>query len=358
MQDRDPKDIELPHYIRGVLEKHFPSNASSEELTELTEANTPVIHVKASMKAKTIEQPIAQENDKLGIFISLLTPVIFVTSSTLTRFLPGVPPMQLVFLRALLTILPFYAYFHYTNKVDELLANLKNQILHLNGFFATIAGYMLYLAMSKLSISETFTIYSTSGLLNGFLGSLILREPYSKQDKLLGGLSFLGVILIVRPPFIFGKGEEDSPYNTETTISHAAAGVCAFLSAASFSLYQIGVRASRKNASPYVTSFYVNASSIFWLGLYFLFHGDYKSLAFSEYLGCFIFGAVCLGGFIAISYALKYAPASVVGLLGYTQLVYTLLVDICIFGDFPSLLTIIGATLIVGSSIYLIMKNK
>jgi len=167
----------------------------------------------------------------------------------------------------------------------------------------------------------------------------------------------LGVILIVRPPIIFGS-EDDSAAGTGSTMSHSTAGFYALLSAVAFSLYQIGVRASRTESDPFVTTFYTNANTILWFGLYFTFIGEYKTLTLFEYFGCFVFGVICLAGFVLISYALKYATPSIVGLLGYTQLVFSLIVDICIFADFPSSLTLAGATLIVGSCLYLVLKQK
>ena len=331
------KEIELPIYPEGRKE--------TRSLQHLPNVTT----------AKMDEQPISQLN-KLGIFFSLLYPFTAVINSSTAKFISGVPPIQSLFLRSLLTTPIFFAYFYYTNKVGELKAALKNPTLHLNIFFSVLSAVTFYIALVKLSVSETYTIYSTLAIMNGILGAIILKEPYSRVQKILGMISMTGVILIVRPPFIFGNMDDATP-NTNTSISHAFAGILAFLAAASFSLYQISIRARKTKIDPYVISFCTNSCGIFWYGLYFVFY-EYKSLTFGEYFGCFTFGTTFISSIILIGYALKYTPVSVFGLFGYTQLIFAMLVDLLIFADFPPFLTIVGALLIVGSSVYLILNKK
>ena len=337
MYSSSAKEIDLPIY------------------SERIEVKRSLQHLSKVIPTKENEQPTAQFN-KLGIIFSLLYPLANVISTATAKFISGVPPMQSLFLRSLLTTPPFFAYLYYTNKADELKAGLRNPKLHLNIFFAILSGVTFYIALVKLSVSETFTIYSTLAITNGILGAIILKEPYSQLEKILGVISMIGVILIVRPPFIFGNMDDAIP-NTNTSLSHSFAGILAFLSAATFSLYQISIRASRTNMDPYVISFCTNSLGIFWYGLYFVFY-EYKSLTFGEYFGCFMFGVCYIACIILIGYALKYTSVSVFGLLGYTQLIFSLLVDLLIFADFPPFLTIVGALLIVGSSVYLIMKQK
>ena len=332
------KDVELPILTGGLEEK-----LSIMSLTKIT------------LSKKSDGQPTSQFN-KLGIFFSLLYPFANVISTAVAKFIADVPPMQSLFLRSLLTTPPFFAYLYYTNKVGELKTALKNTTLHLNIFFALLSAALFYVALARLSVSEAFTIYSTLAITNGILGAIILKEPYSQLEKILGVVSMIGVILIVRPPFIFGNMDDATP-NTNTSLSHSFAAILAFVSATLFSLYQVSIRASRTNLDPYVISFCTNGLGIFWYGLYFVFY-EYKSLTFGEYYGCFMFGVGYVVCIILIGYALKYTSVSVFGLLGYTQLIFSLLVDLLIFADFPPFLTIVGALLIVGSSLYLIVRQK
>lgn len=350
----ESKDMDLPLYSNGAYEK-LPTGTFQKAPSDTYERK---LSGGSSTVTLSDSKTSERQNEKLGIFFSLLTPFVFVLSSTIGRLVPDVPPIQLIFMRAVTTVLPFYALLHYANKFAELKANLKNYKLHLNSFFATMSALVFYIALFKLSMSETFTIYSTVGILNGLLGSLILKDPYTRREKILGVISFVGVVLIIRPPFIFGSEEEDADTDSSTSMSHAAAGFYAFLSALTFSLYQIGVRASRSNVDPYVSAFYTHIGTAIWIGLYFLLFGEFKPMGSSQYFGCFLFGVSTIGGFVAVSFALKYATPSVVGLLGYAQLVFSLLVDVLIFADFPSLLTICGGTLIVGSCLYLVMKKR
>lgn len=346
----DQKDIELPLYPNGVYDKKPTIERFPEKQASIERPHAKIPEEKTELSAL--------QTTKLGIIFSLLTPLIWVVSSTVSRFVPRIPPVQFIFLRGLLTILPYYVYLHYANKVDDLKANLKNYKLYFNAFLANVSTILFYVAMTRITLNETYTIYSTIGILNGLLASFILKDPYTNLEKILGLVSFLGVILIVRPPIIFGYTEEDLTPHANSSISHAVAGCLAFFSAVTASLYLIGVRASRSNVDPYVMTFYVNASTVFWYGLYFLLFGEYITPTFSEYFGCFVFGALSIAALVVVSFALKYATPSVVGILDYAQLVFSLLVDIILFGEYPAFLTIVGALLILGSCLYLVMKQK
>jgi len=227
----------------------------------------------------------------------------------------------------------------------------------LSGFCAAMSSVLFYVAMVKLSVSEVYTIFSTLAILNGLLGALILNEPYSTIEKIAGGVSFLGVVLIVRPPFLFGS-EEVAADTEDSGLPHWFAGVLALGSTLAYSLYQIGVRKIRSEVDPMVIAFYTNLNGVFWFGLYFIFFGEYKSSSFGEYFGCFIFGATYLVGNVVVSYALQHTTVSVVGLLGYSQLIFSLIVDILLFATFPSGLTLFGAALIVGSCLWLVTRKN
>ena len=68
----------------------------------------------------------------------------------------------------------------------------------------------------------------------------------------------------------------------------------------------------------------------------------------------------CLGGlghFLVIK-AFQAAPASVIAPLGYVELIGTATLGYLIFANFPDALTWVGALVIIGSGLYIAMRER
>jgi drug/metabolite transporter (DMT)-like permease len=104
-------------------------------------------------------------------------------------------------------------------------------------------------------------------------------------------------------------------------------------------------------------------------------------LASSQFMGTLVFGAVLapfgwitpsstsLSFFIAaglISAAallcgnrsLKFAPASTVVPYQYSMIIWAVLFGYAVFGDVPSIATIVGATVIIGAGLYIFLRER
>lgn len=71
------------------------------------------------------------------------------------------------------------------------------------GFSGLLCAYQ---AFRYLSVSDTVTIQFLQPTVTGLLGYLLLKEPFTLREATAGIVSLCGVVLISRPPFIFGHG--------------------------------------------------------------------------------------------------------------------------------------------------------
>lgn len=71
------------------------------------------------------------------------------------------------------------------------------------GFSGLLCAYQ---AFRYLSVSDTVTIQFLQPTVTGLLGWLLLKEPFTLREATAGLVSLCGVVLISRPPFIFGHG--------------------------------------------------------------------------------------------------------------------------------------------------------
>lgn len=126
--------------------------------------------------------------------------------------------------------------------------------------------YATYAALQYLSLADASTLWFISPVLVGLLGWLILHEPYSRLEALVGLASLSGTVFIAKPTFLFpSKGglTEDVPGHTVTPEQRALAvsivigGVFAS-SGVSIIIRYIGTRASALHSISYFALYSVS----------------------------------------------------------------------------------------------------
>ena len=191
------------------------------------------------------------------------------------------------------------------------------------------------LSFRYLALADAHTIGSLSPVLVVFFSYLILREKINLASWVAIGISFFGVILIMRPGLtIF------NPYL-----------VIPLLAAFFYSLFQIATRLNAQYDDNETMLFYngligVIITSIlsifFWQPLHSF------SFIFFIFLGFFF----CAGLFLQIK-ALSITPASVLAPYNYTIIVWAILFGLVVYKEIPDIFTIIGAIIIVASGVFI-----
>ena len=191
------------------------------------------------------------------------------------------------------------------------------------------------LSFRYLALADAHTIGSLSPVLVVFFSYLILREKINLATWVAIGISFFGVILIMRPGLtIF------NPYL-----------VIPLLAAFFYSLFQIATRLNAQYDDNETMLFYngligVIITSIlsifFWQPLHSF------SFIFFIFLGFFF----CMGLFLQIK-ALSITPASVLAPYNYTIIVWAILFGLVVYKEIPDIFTIIGAIIIVVSGLFI-----
>ena len=191
------------------------------------------------------------------------------------------------------------------------------------------------LSFRYLALADAHTIGSLSPVLVVFFSYLILKEKINLATLVAIGISFFGVLLIMRPGLtIF------NPYL-----------VIPLLAAFFYSLFQIATRLNAQYDDNETMLFYngligVIITSIlsifFWQPLHSF------SFIFFIFLGFFF----CAGLFLQIK-ALSITPASVLAPYNYTIIVWAILFGFVIYKEIPDIFTIIGAIIIVVSGVFI-----
>ena len=191
------------------------------------------------------------------------------------------------------------------------------------------------LSFRYLALADAHTIGSLSPVLVVFFSYLILKEKINFATWVAIGISFFGVLLIMRPGLtIF------NPYL-----------VIPLLAAFFYSLFQIATRLNAQYDDNETMLFYngligVIITSIlsifFWQPLHSF------SFIFFIFLGFFF----CMGLFLQIK-ALSITPASVLAPYNYTIIVWAIFFGLIVYKEIPDIFTIIGAIIIVASGVFI-----
>jgi drug/metabolite transporter (DMT)-like permease len=218
-------------------------------------------------------------------------------------------------------------------------AQLPTQILR--STLLLLATGIYFTALHYTELPTAAVISFVSPFMTIALAGLILGEQIGAQRWAAVAVGFLGALLIVRP----GTGAVH------------LASFLVMISAACNALYQVltrqlAARDSAETSNTYmaVVGFLASSAAVpfFWQA-----PASWLDLAVLVSLGLF-------GGFghYFIVKALEWGPAAVIAPLNYGQLVGTVVLGYALFGEFPDLWTWIGATVIIGSGLYIFGRER
>lgn len=292
---------------------------------------------------------------RVGIFYQLLSSFCIVMMFFMRKQVSFIPAAQAVLYRTPFTLSAILAFFYYQGKMDDLKRSFVPK-LTLLGCSASISALSGFTAIVYIPVGDQTIILSATAIVNGILAAIILKEKYLPREKLLGAISFLGVFLVVRPPFIFGSDKEMPA--VEGGMSRAAAACLVLVPMFFDSCNAIIVRSLGAKFHAFCTPFHINFVMAVAFGFYYLTIGTLVPVSFRDIIIIFLFGGFNLTGLFFWAKALENEKPSVVGLAGYSQPIYSLIIDVIIFGIYPPFLTIMGAILILGSCIYLVISKN
>jgi len=234
----------------------------------------------------------------------------------------------------------------------------------ITGFFG-LSG--VYFSLQYLSLSDAMVLSFLTPLLTGFMGAIFLKEPISPKELYASLCSFLGVILIARPQFLFGKlhanrntgdtpgdlSEVATPEQRMLSVIAALIGVLGATGAYTC-LRAIGKRAHTLHSITFFSSQCVLASTacmiVFKVPPVIPTHVSW--LAMMLFIG--IFGLLTQ---MLLTMGLQRETAARGSLAIYIGVVFSLAFERIIFHTTPSALSIAGSVVIMGSAIYIVLTK-
>jgi drug/metabolite transporter (DMT)-like permease len=203
-----------------------------------------------------------------------------------------------------------------------------------------MATTLFFFAFSKLGLAEASAIFNISPVLITLGAFLFLREQIGPRRVIGIFVSLLGALIIIRP----GSG-------VFTIYALLPLGAAIF-----YSTYSLVTRFVGADESPWTSLFYSAIFGAICYSIYIVFH--WNPMSSNALLLTIIIGLFGTAGHICLIRALTLGEASLVAPFIYTNLLFTTIWGLVLFGNFPDFWTIGGALIIVAAGVYVWVRDR
>lgn len=238
---------------------------------------------------------------------------------------------QFLIMLSMLSVLPVAAFLR-TRK-------LKLELLRSFLMVSTTAGN--FLALRHLRLDQTISVVFMAPLIVALLAGPFLGEWVGWRRMIAIFTGFIGVLIVVHP----GIG------------SLHPAFLFAFASMLAYAFFMLLTRYLAAYDPPLVMLFYSVLLGGFALAPFALWSWVWPQ-TLGQWLILAMLGVLGGTGHYLFIHAYRLAPASTVAPFIYMQLLTMVMFGLIVFGDVPDVWTLVGASVIVGSGIYLLNRDR
>ncbi|XP_018554288.1 solute carrier family 35 member G1 [Lates calcarifer] len=240
----------------GVEEEEARGSENSPEGSEKKTLCPPAFCVRS--KPASREGSAREDTDKpkgcpgVGLFYAFLSTVFFSVIALLVKTIQGVHAIEISAIRCffqMLFIVPLLIY----HKTGFLGPRDKRIYLVLRGFIGSNAMILLFYAVQQMPLADATVIMFSNPVFTSLLAWIFLKERCTIWDCVFTVFTLTGVILIARPPFLFGNqvGGIEGNYT-----NHIKGTIAAFAGAIAAAFTFVVLRKMGKSVHYYLSVWY------------------------------------------------------------------------------------------------------
>lgn len=257
----------------------------------------------------------------------------------------GLPSMEVVLFRGLLT-LGLSAAIVWRAGFAPFGTRATRPLLLARGVVGSVALSCFYTSIVHLPLAEASVIQYTNPVFTAVLAAALLRERIGWREVAGVVAGLVGVILIARPAALFGGATRLDPHYT------AIALLGAFCSATAY----VVIRAIGKREHPQVVVLWLPMLTV-PLSAPFAFDA-WRWPTAREWLVLLAVGVTTQLGQLELTKGLQREKAGRATAIGYVQIVFAATWGVLFFGERPALWTLLGAAVILGSTLMIAASRK
>ena len=204
----------------------------------------------------------------------------------------------------------------------------------IRGLFLVFSTYLFFYSISVISLPKALTLAFVAPLIVTALSPFFLKEKVGIRRWIAVFIGFIGTLIVIRPGFL--------EYNL-ATFAALGTGFC-------YGFYLIITRKLSTSDNPLLTLLFTGVVGVIILS--FFMPSVWINPTPNQWYLMAIIGLIASVAHFFIILSLKYADASKLAPLGYTEIITNVIISYYFFNELPDNWTYLGLFIIVLSGIY------
>jgi len=277
----------------------------------------------------------------LGVLFALLSFTLYSFGDAMTKAFAGqYSVFELNFFINVIAILPGILTKEPETRWRDTFKLSAPWLMHARSLGYTIATIAFVFALTTIPIAEAYSLVFLTPLFVSLLSVVVLKEKVSVTRWVLVALSFIGVLIVVRPGF------------RELQPGHFAAILAAFAAASATTILRV-ISGKEKQFSIVAMN---GAYQVVVCGVLMLVFG-FTLLGWYDLLRLAIIGLLGGTAQILVIRGLRIAPANQVGPTQYVQILWAVIFGAVFYHEFPDQLGYVGLALLVAAGVATIFSD-
>lgn len=281
------------------------------------------------------------DNARGILLMSLAMVLVTMNDAAMKAALVTLPLYQAIFLRGLLTTAALVALGMRTGALRLRLSGRDSGLLVLRSVTEVGATLAYLVALAHMPLANLSAISQGTPLAVTLAAALVFGEAIGWRRALAIALGFAGVLIIIRP------GPEGFDHWS----------LMGLLCVALVVVRDLTTRGLGRSL-PSVMVAVLAAGSVMLFGAAGLALEGWVPMGLHEAALVAFAGTALVGGYLATVATMRVGDVAAVAPFRYTALLWAMLLGWVVFGQFPDAVTLAGATLIVGSGLFTILRER
>ncbi|KAG7387381.1 hypothetical protein PHYBOEH_008247 [Phytophthora boehmeriae] len=237
-------------------------------------------------------------------------------------------------------------------KTDLSVVPKYRNLLFWRCFFGTLGISIQFYAMAQMVLTDAVVIIFTSPIVTFMLGAVFLGEPIQRFDFISCLVSYVGVMFVTRPAFLFSDREDTKevpPFAIVCALGGSVMQACSY----------IAMRQLKDLNYVTINHYFLLFGLLYALSTLWYFD---VSFVVPNNLGLVVAlfgsGILCLAGQVFLTMGFQQSKAGIASVMRYLDVVFVLIWDITLLGEHVSVHSVIGATIIIASASVIVLPKK
>ena len=218
---------------------------------------------------------------------------------------------------------------------QSLVWSKKPMLQLIRGLILVFSTYLFFYSISFISLPKALTLAFVAPLIVTVLSPFFLKEKVGIRRWTAVSIGFIGTLIVIRPGFI--------EFNL-ATFAALGNGIC-------YGFYLILTRKLSTSDNPLLTLLFTGTVGAIILSLFM--PSVWVNPTSNQWFMMALIGLIASVAHLFLILSLKYADASKLAPLGYTEIITNIIISYYFFNELPDNWTYLGLFIIVLSGLYI-----